>query len=45
MKNKLSIFIFIIILSQVCYSQEKYDWKNITKEYDKTLEDLAKNIQ
>ena len=31
MKNKLSIFIFIIILSQVCYSQEKYDWKNIQK--------------
>jgi hypothetical protein len=24
---------------------KKYDWKNITKEYDKTLEDLAKNIQ
>ena len=24
---------------------KKYDWKNITKEYDETLEDLAKNIQ
>jgi hypothetical protein len=31
MKNKLSIFIFIIILSQVCNSQEKYNWKNIQK--------------
>ena len=24
---------------------KKYDWKNITKKYDKAFDDLAKNIQ
>jgi len=31
MKYKLTIFIFFIILSQICFSQEKYDWKNVQK--------------
>ena len=42
MKNKLSIFIFIIILSQVCYSQEKYDWKNVCNQLNKNYEAVSK---
>lgn len=31
MKCKLSILFFLIILSQSCFSQEKYEWNNIQK--------------